>query len=348
MGSTPNIQARFEFSLIIYGPTLVSHKTMDSESTGASPTIPPVKSHIPDDWTTRDQSANSNRHRRPRRLMLFVLVLFAVALAIQYGPHEIANWHLATALEKGIVGDPEGAEEALEAALRWDPDHHELYLVRSRQRRDTKDFEGSLEAATRAIELAPNDPDCYRLRSEIYSRMRQFPEAIADQNQIVQFFRLAGSAASLRPSKKFDLHQALNSRAYFRALGNLELKGALCDVEEAISLLGDEDQAFARASYLDTRGYIHYLLDDIEAAEKDLTLTKDIIEGVHAVTIDRLRDSATDSNSEESVTTFLNHTMAVIYHHLGLVLQKKGDVEKGQVYLELGNELGYDPEEGVW
>ena len=102
------------------------------------------------------------------------------------------------------------------------------------------------------------------------------------------------------------------------------------------------------ATFLDTRGYIHYLQDDLEAASSDMIRAKDLEEESHGITFEQL---LLISSGEDEAKTDLAASyggFAVIYHHYGLVLKKQGQTEQAQQYLDLANQLGYNQDAGVW
>ncbi|MGL5094152.1 MAG: tetratricopeptide repeat protein, partial [Planctomycetia bacterium] len=96
----------------------------------------------------------------------------------------------------------------------------------------------ALREADRLVKSVP-EVGLY-LRGHVYSLMKRYPEALADYDRLLK----------MNP----NLDSALNGRAYTRALAKVDLDGALADVEQAMRIAGDEP------AYVDTRGYILYLM----------------------------------------------------------------------------------------
>ena len=183
------------------------------------------------------------------------------------------------------------------------------------------------------VAWSPEQPDLYATRSEIYQRMGRHKDAIREQDRIVEI---------CRASPSLSLDRALNGRAYCRALGEIELNEGLEDVQQAIEFEGGES-----AFYLDTRGYLYYLLGDLDLAERDLVRAKDLAEEMYHIGLIEI-EQTTYAGLREKQRTQYDHFLAVIYHHLGLLYQRQDRTELADRYLSRGDELGYDPERGVW
>ena len=201
----------------------------------------------------------------------------------------------------------------------------EVYLV--------GDTEAAISYINRALEWSPDKLDVYVTRSEIYQRLGHHKEAIRDQDRIVEIYRASTS---------LSLDNALNNRAYYRALGKIELDEGLEDVQQAIKIVGVE-----RASFLDTRGYLYYLLGNLDFAEPDLVRATELAEQDYDFAIRKINQISHVGLREKQRTQY-DHYLAIIYHHLGLLYQKQNRHEQANHYLSRGDELGYDPEQGVW
>ena len=288
---------------------------------------------IPERPTDSSDGSPKKRQRSSRRrFLLSLMVLLLVVSAIFWVPKEISNWYHAAALEAHFQNNIDAAKSLLDTARRWDPNDTAIYKTRSDWKLGRKDFEGSLEDISYAVRIDPDNFDNYRARSNIYQRMGRFEDAVQDQTKLVEEFRQRGDDAGL--------HHALNNRAYFRALGKIDLDPALEDIQEAI-VLWKQYYSTESPSYLDTRGYIEYLLGEIAAAETDLTRAIELAEKEHTLITHRF------SEHEETITQ-MNHHLAVICHHRGLVHQARGETELAEDYLQRADDLGYNPEEGIW
>jgi tetratricopeptide (TPR) repeat protein len=185
-------------------------------------------------------------------LMLAGLGLVAGMVLKGIGPDSIAKWYFERAKDRYSSDDLPGALEDLDRAIGWMPDEPQLYQHRAYYRQKANKLDGSLEDYNRLIEINPNDASAYAGRSTVYQRLERHREAIDDLTRAIQ----------LRPKND---HALLNHRAYTRAIANMELEQALEDIQQAIDLI-----AFEEPAYLDTRGYIFYLLDRHEEALQDM------------------------------------------------------------------------------
>ena len=269
-------------------------------------------------------------------------------------PHPHAELYVLRSLEKlededfaGSLADAKRAVELTTQTVR--PENRrqlaELCLRRAQQKLENGDLQASLDEANRAVELVPESIQPFKFRSYIYFRMQKLPEAVEDQNTALEIWDQRSSLAVFSADMSIK-RDALNERAYLRALGNFDLEEALQDVEQALNLLElpHEDEA----TFLDTRGYIHYRRDGLEAASRDLVRAKELEEKSHGITFEQL---LLISSSEDEAKTDLAASygsFAVIYHHYGLVLKKQGQTEQAQKYLDLAKQLGYNPDAGVW
>ena len=136
----------------------------------------------------------------------------------------------------------------------------------------TGNLDASIDYLNRAIEWSPNNIQHYNVRAEMFQRLGRHEEAIRDHDRIVEISR---------PSNQVQLSLALNGRAYARAIGQLELNDALEDIELAIA---SDSQVYA--AFLDTRGYIYYLLGDMDAAEQDLKQATEIAVKEHSIALE--------------------------------------------------------------
>ena len=157
--------------------------------------------------------------------------------------------------------------------------------------------------------------------------MDQHDEAIHDINKAVE----------LRPAEP----NVLNSRAYIRAIANRELERALADVGTALSMEGEN------ANFLDTRGYVCFLLGDGDRALADLDRALEMAQqqacrgvfmGDHP---HRGRVLARAIRQHENA-------MAVMYHHRGQVHKSLGHDQLADADLRQGDTLGYNPAAGVY
>ncbi len=170
--------------------------------------------------------------------------------------------------------------------------------------------------------------EMYSGRAWIFVRMGRGREAIDDATQAVK----------LRATPRF-----LNSRAYIRALAQMELLEGLEDIDQALAEVGQQTAEYA--IFLDTRGYLLHLLDrnidalaDLDRAVEMRELQKRrLLEQQFRFDLRRLQYELKQTDGD----------LAVMYHHRGLVQEKLGHDGPAQDDLRRGDQLGYNPARGV-
>ena len=200
--------------------------------------------------------------------ILAVMFLIAAGPAAYHLlPREIERWHMATAIERQLEGDLEGAVRSLSRVIANSPHNDELLRQRARWRLEIRELDGALQDATRAVELAPRNSQGLLLRSQIYQHLGRHEEALDDWNTLAE--RAQGQNAIARA-------QVLNGRAYARAVAGVQLNDALAEIEVALKPFPNN------APMLDTRGFIHFLRGDLDAALADLDRAVTLIEKQHS------------------------------------------------------------------
>lgn len=284
-----------------------------------------------------------------RLLIAFSLCLLLIPLLIDIAPEEIANWYEAAALVKISDKNWDGALTSINTTMEWQSEWRFEYLRR------------------------------YRLRILILTQLRRFSEAVADCDEIVR--RSEEGRGTLSPTEILQMvdknefvlfSEALNGRAYTRALGNVQLHEGLADIQKAIELIlspeyrqifaglrevrgnqvGARGPAISKnhllSMYLDTRGYLYYLLGENERALDDLSKSLELAKRTTAHDIFMLRQHAARREIVLAQLQRSNHNLAVSYHHRGLVHQKLGQQDLAVDDLKKGQQLGYDPKSGIW
>ena len=182
----------------------------------------------------------------------------------------------------------------------------------------------------------------------LFQRRGQHEEALADADRIVEMVEAAPNQEVDRGNGQLvTLPLALNNRAYACALADRNVEGGLADIERALSLLGVENDA----ALLDTRGYLNYLLGNLEAALSDMERAVQLAESdrrnFQVIRTAQLRRGM-DPRLLEQIQELSDQNLAVLYHHRGLVYQQLGQEPEAQKDLAQAEKLGYDPETGVW
>jgi tetratricopeptide (TPR) repeat protein len=187
--------------------------------------------------------------------------------------------------------------------------------------------------------------------------MGRHREALDDLNQAVKH-------RAARDSELF------NARAYGRALAGVELKEALADVEKAIQFdIADNRPRFkaaasagrdenpirvedsansANPNYLDTRGFILYLLGQHDQALEDINLAITRTETEQRRVEQLGARPGVDKRLLAQALKQYQDALAVMYHHRGQVREKLGESAQAKSDLKRGDQLGYNPAEGVF
>ncbi|MBS0210969.1 MAG: hypothetical protein JSS27_18655 [Planctomycetes bacterium] len=205
----------------------------------------------------------------------------------------------------------------------------EIFRLRSAIQLEAGRVDLALDDAHRAVALSRTS-EAYLYRSMLWQRKHEFRKAIDDANQAVTR-SLARDAAPL------------NARAYARAVAGVELKDALVDIENAINFVGGDNAAF-----IDTRGYLQFLLGNHDAALKDLTQAIELTQKSEATNLQMLERRKPAKAALERERRMYRENLAVMMHHRGEVYEKLGRKEEAQSDLKQAAELGYDRDAGVF
>jgi tetratricopeptide (TPR) repeat protein len=270
-------------------------------------------------------------NRRPSRLVITVLLLLILGpVAWRWWPKEVARWYSAIAAEKQLDGDAQAAQQALAAALWWDPESAATFRQRGDLLTDQGHYDQALEDYHRAIELDPDDPVNLIKRSVALQFLGKHAEAIQDWQQLESMWRDRGQEG---------FAMALNGLAYARALGNSELDQALAEVNQALQFGGRNSES--RAAMLDTRGYIQLLRGEYQAARQDLDRAIQSMEMTLA-SASGVKNYP-DPREYEQYLKQLNHSVAVMYYHRALMFEQLGELELAARDLQRVHQLGHEP-----
>lgn len=296
---------------------------------------PPVSKGVVDVYEPSTRSLRSHPAWRwvlRGGLLLAGIVAVALLGLAANGTKGLANFWLARAYGRYVEGDLPGAIEQLDEGLAWFPDDSMLVFTRAQFRRQNNDLEGSLSDSNRLIEMAPDFANGYTERAQVYLRQKRYPQAIADLEM----------ARNLRPTGEAE---ALNGLAYGRAIAGTDLEQGLAEVQQAIDQSADSPMLF---TYLDTRGYLYHLLKRDDEALADLNRAIELGEKDRDSAAAEMKAKGVSETQARRLTELLNQSLAVMYHHRGEVNQALGHNEQAEFDLRRADELGYDPERGVF
>lgn len=271
------------------------------------------------------------RRKRLSLLLLAALVLLpavVIPAILPFVRDVVVEWSLQEAAGCEARGDVVGALGAVERAVAWHAADAGLFIRRGQLRLQNRDAVGAGRDAEEAVALAPFAPQARRLRALVHTILERPDEALADAEAVVGM-SVPGDA------------EALNLRAYTRALLKRDLPAALADIELAI-----ERNAGELPEHLDTRGYILHLLGRQHEAIDDLNRA---IDGMQALR-ERLELSRgrADSVEIELRLRFVDQGLAVMHHHRGEACAAAGFDAQARQDLDLAARLGFDPARGVF
>lgn len=278
--------------------------------------------------------AQPTRSGSRKRMMLVALVAAGLLPAV-VGPevmpairHVVVEWSLERAVEREARNDVAGAVSDVSRAVRWHGDDVELLCMLSMLRLENRDAVGALGDANRAAAMAPTAIQPLRVRALVNVVNGNADAALADARMVVEL------ASRGDPD-------ALNHRAYVRALVGRELPAALADIDAAIA--SDDEVS---AELLDTRGYLLHLLGRQQEAIDQLNLAIDSMQQSR-------RQVALLAGRIEPVELArrqraIDHALAVMLHHRGLACRAIGLEQQARQDLQVAEQKGFDPSRGIF
>ncbi len=305
---------------------------------------------IPADFDLPNAEGGSSPRRRPDRQQTaspvkrtFVVIVFlCVAGAAVLGPavfptvrSAVVQWSLMRAIAAEGRGSLDDAITEVSRAIQWTDGADSEFVAKSRLlcwramlRIENLDAAGGLEDADTAAAASPTDARPMRVRTLALLVLEQPDAALATAETVVE---LAGE----------NDPEALNHRAYFRALAGLDLEAALTDIDRALDGSGG-----ASADLLDTRGYILHLLGRHQEGLDDLTTA------IASTQDDRrqLLMLAGHINPDEFAIRLraLDHALAVMHQHRGLACRALGLEGQAEQDLAIAQRKGFDPARGIF
>jgi tetratricopeptide (TPR) repeat protein len=159
----------------------------------------------------------------------------------------------------------------------------------------------AVDELSRAIAIDPANVEAFRLRGGVLGQLHRYEQAAADYGRVIE----------LHPEDA----TAYNNRAYNLALAGTQLEQALEDVEKALALGGPNE------AFLDTRGYLLFLLGRPEEALNDLNAAVNLVR----------RQASRQARSDAGE----------IYYHRALVHQELGNRESAEQDFQQAKQLGY-------
>ncbi|MGI9177455.1 MAG: tetratricopeptide repeat protein [Pirellulales bacterium] len=289
----------------------------------------------------RDAAAAARGDRKAGRgKKLFLLgVLAAVVLPGLLAPailpavsEAVVQWSLERAMVREARGNVRAAIGDMGRAIRWAGDdtvqRSRLLCWRAMLRIEDRDPRGAIVDAEQAISMAPTSVQPHRVRALARVMLNQADAALSDAQAAVD---LAGPGDP----------EALNHRAYIRALVGRDLNEALEDIDAALAENGD-----GAPEFLDTKGFVLHLLGRHHEAVDQLNLAIDATQQTRR----ELMTLAGRADPDELAYRLrsLDHGLAVMLHHRGLACQSLGLDRQARQDLETAERKGFAPDRGIF
>lgn len=273
-----------------------------------------------------------------KRLVVLALLLgvvvpgIVVSFAMPQIRLAVVEWSAQQAFEREAEGDVAGAIDELGRAIDWaDPEDNQvgqLLCWRAMLRMEHGDARGAVDDTSEAILAAPRSTQPRRVRALAHVVLDDPEAALSDANAALE---MGGR----------DSPEALNHRAYIRALVGRELPEALLDIDRALA--GNDEGA---PELLDTRGYILHLLGRHQEAI-DLLNT-----AISQLQQQRRQVAMLSGRSSPAEIAYrlrsLDHSLAVMHHHRGLACRAAGLEGQAAQDLEIAQRKGFAPERGIF
>jgi len=230
---------------------------------------------------------------------------------------EVAKWHLVAGFEQLLENNVDRAIPLVDEAIRWNPASQHLYERRAIWRMTTGSLEGVLADCEKALRIA----------------------------------RVVHSQQPTSQRGNESLASTLNLTAYTRALAGEDLDRALAEINESLQIYPETSPGQLAPNILDTKGYIHYLRGEYRSGLATMLKAVGRLERDYRrdqSQLKRLRQQTVDPRPIDYLRELNERSLAVCYHHLGLVYEKLGRTDLAEKNLKRGKDHGYDPANGVW
>lgn len=296
----------------------------------------PAEFEVPESARGFSPRTKSRWNARPSRTKRWAVVLVALGVLLPavvvpelmpFATEAVVRWSLERAFACEARDDLAGAVREVSRALSWHGDDASLLAARAMLRLESGDAAGARDDVDRAVALAPSRVEPYRVRAIVHVATGRAEAALADVAKVVD---LAGEENA----------EAVNLRAYVRGLVGREIPEALDEVERLLGGMPSPPPEF-----LDTRGFLRHLAGHQDSALADLELAIDLTrqQRQQAMLLSGRLDPLTLLQRMRS----LDHALAVMFHHRGLVFEAQGQARQASADFEMARRKGFAPERGI-
>jgi tetratricopeptide (TPR) repeat protein len=244
----------------------------------------------------------------------------------------VVQWSLERAIAHEGRGDVRSAVRDVSRAISWAGRDTErrcrLLCWRAMLRIENRDPEGAMVDADAALAIAPTLTQPRRVRALAHVILNKPDGALADAQTAVE---IAGPGDP----------EALNHRAYIRALVGRDLDAALVDVDSALA-----EDGSGPAEFLDTKGFVLHLLGRHHEAVDLLNVAIDLTQKDRRELVSLAGHADPDELAYRLRS--LDHGLAVMLHHRGMACQAVGLAGQARQDFETAERKGYAPERGIF
>ena len=251
--------------------------------------------------------------------------------ALPFVREAMVQWSVERAMAHEAGDDVAAAAADVGRAIVWlDEDAHaqsRLLCWRSTLLLENRQAAAAVAEASRAVAVMPT--------AALPRRTRAIAHVVAGDPEAA----LADAAAAVDLTNA-ENPEALNHRAYIRALVGRDLEAALADVELALAGGGAGSPEF-----LDTRGFILHLLGRHQEAIDDLN------QAIGKTQLTRREVAALAGRADPVEVAYrlrpIDRGLAVMHHHRGLACRAIGLERQAAQDFAAAERLGFDPARGV-
>lgn len=265
-------------------------------------------------------------------LGLIVVPALVVPFVTPLAREAVVQWSLERAAVREARGDVAAAVSEVGRAIDWldaadAQGRGRLHCWRANLLLESRQAEAAIAEAGRAAALVPTAALPRRTRALAHVVAGDVVAALADAQAAVD---LAGA----------DNPEALNHRAYIRALVGRDLEAALADIETALEGSGKDSPEF-----LDTRGFVLHLLGRHREAIDDLN------RAIGSTQQSRRQVAGLAGRADPDDLAYrlrsIDHALAVMHHHRGLACRAIGLERQAAQDFEVAERKGFAPDRGV-
>jgi tetratricopeptide (TPR) repeat protein len=264
--------------------------------------------------------------------LLGIVASFVAPAVMPLMREAVVMWSLERAVGREARGQVSAAVAEVGRAVEWCPDDAvlrcRLLCWRAMLRIENRDPQAALADAAAALAAAPSSTQPHRVQALAHVMLDDPDEAVAAAEAAVV------AAGNGNP-------EALNHRAYIRALVGRDLPAALADIDTALRVSDG-----AAPELLDTRGFILHLLGRHREAvdQLNLAITAAVTQQRRLATL----LGQTDSDEVVSRLRSLDHGLAVMHQHRGLACRAAGLEAQARQDFEIAAQKGFDPSRGIF